>query len=88
MVYKYKWNFKKHSYPAYFLTYILKTVKIIDFRGNSHLKILNFILLLYILYFFLFDINAYKIYTIRYASINKLTFFSDAVNYVRLTYGN
>ena len=29
-----------------------------------------------------------KNYTIRYASIDKLIFFSDAVNYVRPTYGN
>ena len=29
-----------------FLVYILKTVKIVDFRGNSCLKILHFILLL------------------------------------------
>ena len=27
------------------------------------------------LFFFLFNINAYKKYTIRYASVNKLIFF-------------
>ena len=60
MVYKYKKNFKKHSYPAYFLSYIIKTAKIHDFRGNLCFKILNFTHLLRLLYFFLFNINAYK----------------------------
>ena len=29
-----------------------------------------------------------KNYTIRYANIDKLIYFSDVVNYVRPTYGN
>ena len=75
MVYKYKQNFKKHSYPAYFLSYILKTIKIIDFRGNSCLKILN-LYFCYVFYtsFYLMVMPTKK-YTIRYASIDKLVFF-------------
>ena len=52
---------KKHSSPAYVLSYIFKTVKMIDFRGNSCLKILNRTLLLCILYFSSFNINEYKV---------------------------
>ena len=40
------------------------------------------------LYFFLFNIDACKIYDIRYVGIDKLIFFSGVVNCVRPTYGN
>ena len=51
-------------------------------------KMLNFTLPLCILYFFLFNINACKIYSIRYGSINKSIFFAGVVNYVGPTYSN
>ena len=47
-----------------------------------------FTLLLSLLYFFLLNINTHKNYNIGCASIDKLIFFSDVVNYVRPTYGN